>query len=59
MSCKLKLFCEAEKVINFNNSGRGKNQSEERAVPYYGQGHFVVERGVITVPKDIKEDSDG
>ena len=47
---------ERRKIVNQIDSGRGENQSESEAVPYYGQGHFTVERGVIVPEKEIKED---
>jgi len=47
---------ERVKIVNPINTGRGDNQSDTRAVPYYTTGHFVVDRGVIITPEDVKEE---
>ncbi|MDU8925807.1 hypothetical protein RXV86_00255 [Alisedimentitalea sp. MJ-SS2] len=47
---------KTRKIVNQIDSGRGENQSDSEAIPYHGQGHFTVERGVIVPEKDIKED---
>lgn len=44
------------KIVNPIDTGRGEDQPDTRAVPYYTTGHFVVERGVIITPEDIKEE---
>ena len=45
-----------EKIVNVQNNGRGDAARDTVAVPYYLSGHFVVERGVIIRPKEIKEE---
>lgn len=47
---------ERVKIVNPINTGRGDNQPDTRAVPYYSTGHFVVERGVIITPEVVKEE---
>ncbi len=47
---------EQTKIINATNQGRGDQQRDTTAVPYYTTGSFLVERGVIVTPEDIKEE---
>ncbi len=43
-------------IVNAIDQGRGDAQRDSEAVPFYASGHFVVERGVIITPKEIKEE---
>ena len=47
---------EQKKIVNATNQGRGDAQRDSVAVPYYATGNFLVERGVIVIPEDIKEE---
>lgn len=47
---------KVEKIRNKIENGRGKAARDERAVPFYTTGHFVVSRGVIVTPEDLKEE---
>lgn len=47
---------KTEKIRNKVENGRGDAARDERAVPFYTTGHFVVSRGVIVTPEDLKED---
>lgn len=47
---------ERVKIVNPINTGRGDNQPDTRAVPHYSTGFFVVERGVIITPEEVKEE---
>ncbi len=47
---------EQKKIINAADQGRGDAQRDTRSVPYYATGSFLVERGVIVTPEDIKEE---
>ena len=47
---------KTEKIKNKIENGRGKAARDERAVPFYTTGYFVVSRGVIITPEDLKED---
>ncbi|MDQ2092203.1 hypothetical protein NO357_20050 [Marimonas arenosa] len=44
------------KIVNPIDTGREGEQPDTRAVPYYTTGHFVVERGVIITPEEVKEE---
>ncbi len=44
------------KIVNATNQGRGDAQRDTQAVPFYANGHFVVERGAIITPKEVLED---
>ncbi|WP_204115939.1 hypothetical protein [Shimia biformata] len=48
---------EQAEIINPINNGRGENQRDTRAKPFFTAGHFTVSRGVIITPEDIKEDN--
>lgn len=47
---------QTEKIKNPIDNGRGKAQRDDRAVPFYISGRFIVSRGVIVTPEDIKEE---
>ncbi len=47
---------EQKKILNATNQGRGEAQRDTESVPYYTTGNFLVERGVIVTPEDIKEE---
>lgn len=47
---------EKEKIINPIDNGRGDAGSDSASVPFHSSGSFVVSRGVIVTPKDIKEE---
>lgn len=47
---------KTEKIVNQIDNGRGDAAKDFVNVPYYLAGHFVVSRGVIIKPKEIKED---
>ena len=49
---------EKETIVNPIDNGRGEAQSDSQAKAYFNNGSFVVSRGVIIKPEDIKE-SDG
>lgn len=48
---------ERQKIVNQVDNGRGDNARDEVTVPYHMSGYFLVERGVIVEPQDIKEES--
>jgi len=47
---------KTRKIVNPVNNGRGDAQKDEVAIPFYSTGFFVVERGVIITPEEIKEE---
>lgn len=47
---------EKVEIVNEIDNGRGENQSGSVAMPFYTTGHFVVSRGVIIIPEEIKEE---
>lgn len=47
---------ERKKIVNKLDNGRGDAAREDVAVPFYLQGFFTVEGGVIIKPKDIREE---
>lgn len=47
---------EQETIVNQINNGRGDAARETVAKSYYASGRFVVSRGVIIAPDDIKEE---
>lgn len=47
---------ETVKIVNPVDNGRGEAARDSEAVPFYLSGHFVVDRGAIVKPEDIKED---
>lgn len=47
---------EKVKIVNQVDNGRGEDQSDTVAVPFYMGGHFVVSRGVIITPEETKEE---
>ena len=47
---------KTEEIKNPIDNGRGDAARNERAVPFFANGHFVVSRGVIITPEDIKEE---
>ena len=47
---------EKIKIVNPIDNGRGDNASDTMAKPFALTGAFVVSRGVIIRPEDIKED---
>ena len=47
---------KTEKIVNQVDSGRGDNQSDSAAVPFTSNGQFVVERGRIITPDEVKEE---
>jgi len=48
---------ERVKIVNALNNGRGDKADTEQSKPFYMTGAFLVERGVIVTPKDMKEES--
>ncbi|GGX70372.1 hypothetical protein GCM10007385_44220 [Tateyamaria omphalii] len=48
---------EKQTIKNPIDNGRGAAASNERAVPFSMSGQFVVSRGVIVTPDDLKEDN--
>jgi len=44
------------KVDNTINQGRGDAERSSTAVPYVVNGTFTVERGMIVIPEEIKEE---
>ena len=48
---------EKQTIKNPINNGRGDASSNEVAVPFSMSGHFVVSRGVIITPEDLKEEN--
>ncbi|WP_149756744.1 hypothetical protein [Roseivivax sediminis] len=50
---------ERETIVNAVDNGRGDAQTNDRAVPFYTSGRFVVERGVIITPEDVQEEDAG
>ena len=44
-------------IVNKIDNGRGDAAQDSTTTPFHANGHFVVSRGVIIQPKDIKEDS--
>ena len=47
---------ERRAIVNQSNQGRGDAQEDTTSVPHYSTGHFVVERGAIITPEEIKEE---
>jgi opacity protein-like surface antigen len=47
---------ERRTIVNASNLGGDEEQSDPAFVPYYSSGHFVVKRGVIITPKEIKQE---
>ena len=47
---------ERVEIVNRINSGREDEGDGTMAKPFYTTGHFVVERGAIITPEDIKEE---
>ncbi|MDU8912171.1 hypothetical protein [Aestuariicoccus sp. MJ-SS9] len=47
---------EKAQIINAMDNGRGEAARDTAAKPFYVTGHFVVERGAIVKPKEIKEE---
>ena len=47
---------EKVEIVNPIDNGRGDKQSNTALKPYYMNGHFVVSRGVIITPEEIKEE---
>ncbi len=47
---------EKVEIVNEVDNGRGENQSNTVNKPFYSSGHFVVSRGVIVTPDEIKEE---
>jgi len=47
---------EKETIVNPVDNGRGAAASNSRAKPYAHNGHFIVSRGVIVTPEEIKEE---
>lgn len=48
---------EQAEIVNKIDQGREGVQRDTVAVPYYASGQFVVERGVIIVPSEVKEEN--
>lgn len=48
---------QKQTIKNPIDNGRGAAASNEMAVPFSLTGHFVVSRGVIITPEDIKEEN--
>lgn len=46
---------EEVEIVNPVNNGRGEAQTTMKK-PFYRTGHFVVSRGVIITPEEIKEE---
>ena len=47
---------ERRKIVNQIDNGRGDNERDSAAVPYYTTGFFVVERGAIITPEMVEEE---
>lgn len=47
---------EEVEVVNPVNNGRGDDESNTHAKPYYATGHFMVSRGVIITPEEVEEE---
>lgn len=47
---------EEVEIVNEIDNGRGENQKNTTLKPYYANGHFIVSRGVIITPEEIKEE---
>ena len=47
---------ETQKIVNQIDNGRGDAAKDTSAVPFQTSGSFVVSRGVIVTPKDVKEE---
>ena len=47
---------EKIEIVNEIDNGRGENQSNTVSKPFYANGHFIVSRGVIITPEEIKEE---
>lgn len=47
---------EEQKIVNQIDNGRGKDQKDSTAKPYFLSGYFTVSRGVIVTPDDVKEE---
>ena len=47
---------ETRKIVNPINNGRGEAASDSVAVPYRLDGQFVVSRGVIIIPDEVREE---
>lgn len=47
---------ERVEIVNQRDDGRGEEGDGTMAKPYYSTGFFVVERGVIITPEEIKEE---
>ncbi|MFK7940748.1 MAG: hypothetical protein AB8B82_15305 [Roseovarius sp.] len=47
---------EKVEIVNKVDNGRGDNASDTTLKPFYSSGHFVVSRGVIITPEEIKEE---
>ena len=43
-------------IVNKIDNGRGDKASDTQAKPFYLSGRFVVSRGVIVKPEEIKEE---
>ena len=48
---------EKEKIINPIDNGRGDAEQDSAAVPFYLTGQFVVSRGAIITPEEVKEEN--
>lgn len=48
---------EKSKIVNQIDNGRGEAAQDSATVPFRTSRYFVVSRGVIIQPKEIKEDS--
>lgn len=48
---------EQTTIVNPVDNGRGDNQRDTRAKPFYTAGYFTVSRGVIITPEEISEDN--
>ena len=58
---RYELSAATDKTVKLDtklDNGRGENQKDSSPVPYYAQGHFIVERGVI-VPDEKLPREDG
>lgn len=47
---------ETQKIVNPVDNGRGDAAKDEVAVSFNTGGAFVVQRGVIVVPEDVREE---
>jgi len=47
---------ETKKITNKINDGRGDASRDDVAVPFNASGVFIVSRGVIVKPEDVKEE---